>query len=461
MCHGRFEFTDSRGKYAISFRHVLSALTIVSSHLFSAAAVCRSADWERAATNVEHSRRFDSRQMAPTTEVGRAVDVDPAAWSVFHPHGLMPVDPAARRTWWSPFGKLDFHRAHDHGSPLWVSRVPGEFEQQEALVLAAGGLAEEYPAILSSIITAAQRRIKLVGLVANSQKRKAVLQMLRRTGLPSSALILIETPHDTIWVRDYGPVFVQTSGTQRVAMDAEYVCPDRAWDNEAPAVIAPLFHCTVVRLPMVLEGGNFLSNGQGICLTTTKTLGQNAEAVVSRTFGECFGSNQTVFLEPLSREPTGHVDMFALFTAPNVVVIGAYQPNVDPENAEILDRNALRLAGLPTTHGPLQVVRIPMPDNRDGLWRTYLNVVFANGALLVPVYPDANPAVERTALETFRRLLPAWSLASINVSEMIGAGGALHCIVANVPRAPPPNRTALSPQSDSRASSLGTIHLSD
>ncbi len=49
----------------------------------------------------------------------------------------------------------------------------------------------------------------------------------------------------------------------------------------------------------------------------------------------------------------------------------------------------------------MQVVRIPMPSHKDGNWRTYTNVIYANGVVLVPQYPDADAELDRVALTSF------------------------------------------------------------
>ena len=139
-------------------------------------------------------------------------------------------------------------------------------------------------------------------------------------------------------------------------------------------------------------------------------------------------------LEALVGEPTGHVDMFATFTAPNTVLIGRCDPAIDPLNAQILDRNAATLGGLPTPRGPLRVERIPMPSTRDGLWRSYTNVVYANRVVLVPVYRDADQVEQKRVLNTFRRLLPGRTVVGIDCEDLIRNCGALHCVTANVPR---------------------------
>ncbi len=143
--------------------------------------------------------------------------------------------------------------------------------------------------------------------------------------------------------------------------------------------------------------------------------------------------------------------MFALFISRNTVVVGEYDPRVDPENAAILDRNADYLAKLQTSSGAMRVVRLPMPAHDDGIWRTYTNVIFANGALLVPIYDDADAMEQRQALSTYRELLPRWEIIGVNASRIIGSNGALHCISMNLgplgrlPKFPRPHTRAANP----------------
>jgi hypothetical protein len=74
-----------------------------------------------------------------------------------------------------------------------------------------------------------------------------------------------------------------------------------------------------------------------------------------------------------------------------------------------------------------------MPPRTDGAFRTYTNVIFANGRLIVPTYSTVEPDVQAAALALYRRLLPQWEIIEIDCEEMIPLGGALHCVSMNVP----------------------------
>jgi agmatine/peptidylarginine deiminase len=187
-----------------------------------------------------------------------------------------------------------------------------------------------------------------------------------------------------------------------------------------------------VRASITLDGGNLLTNGQGLCVATTELLEMNRdcgydEKHVANTIKRLFGAEQIVYLDKLDAQVVGHVDLFATFVAADTVVVGDYS-GIDLVNAAILDRNAERLSKVVTATGPLKVVRIPMPPHgKDHFGGTYTNVLFANGVLLVPTYPDAFPETEGEVMATYRRLLPGWEVVGINAGTLARHGGVLRC----------------------------------
>lgn len=322
------------------------------------------------------------------------------------------------------------------GGPL-EQQLPGEFERQEALLLACRELALNFPDLLGDIVQNAWQRITVMALVCDDRDRAAVCDVLARRRLPTHSVRFLQVPHDSVWLRDFGPFVVRRSDGFKLVVDAEYGNADRLKDERVPANLAVALHSQAIDAPINLEGGNLLSNGEGLCITTTTLIERNAprgfrEQHVRRLLRTYFGSDQIVFLEPLLGEPTGHVDMFATFTSADTVVVGAYDPEEDRQNAEILDRNSARLAEVVVSGRQLRVVRVPMPSNADNIWRTYTNGIYANGALLVPVYPQTDGQVQRSALATFQNLLPGWDIVPVDAAAIIGRGGALHCISMNV-----------------------------
>jgi agmatine/peptidylarginine deiminase len=342
-------------------------------------------------------------------------------------------------------------------------RLPAEFERQGTIFLGCGELATFFPDVLADVVEAVRHRMDVAALVPHDDCREAVLEILAERGLPADAVRFVEAPHDTMWIRDYGPLFVHRTDTgEPVIVDADYERFARPNDDVAPQFVASQLRLAAVKAPLTMEGGNLLTNGRGLCLTTTALLDRNRERGygdqdVSTILHEYFGAEETVYLEPLAGEPTGHVDMFATFTDPNTVVVGEYSFLDDPRNAAILDRNAARLAQTQGPDGFLKVVRIPMPRHDGENWRTYTNIVFANGLLLTPVYDPSSSIEEHEAVQAYRKLLPGWRVSGIDVSGLIGNGGALHCISMNAPRLARWPASGAAPRRPSRVQPLGPV----
>lgn len=312
--------------------------------------------------------------------------------------------------------------------------LPGEFQHQAALFLGCRELLSVAPDVLVGIVDAACGQIPILALVADDDNRDLVLSTLETHGLASDSVYFLHVPHNTMWIRDYGPVVTTTSDGSEVVLDAEYGDEERPDDDEVPGAIARLFGAPRLRIPLEVDGGNLITNGDGLCLSTVQLIVDNdvPEPHLRRMLKIYYGCDQTVFLEPLIGEETGHIDMFATFTSSDTVVVGQYADDVDDQNRSVLDRNVETLSRVQTARGRLHVVRIPMPDRSGGQWRTYTNVIYANGALLVPVYSDDDRRVRARVLSTFSRLLPSWDVVALEADTLTGGGGALHCVSRNV-----------------------------
>jgi len=321
----------------------------------------------------------------------------------------------------------------------WVSAcAPGEFEKQAAMMLGINELLSFAPQLTVDVVGALVDHIPLIAIVVSEEQRRQAVTLLSDWGLPAQQIHFVSMPVRGMWVRDYGPTFVRWSDGSITILDAEYPPADRPNDDKVPSAVAMLLKVPVAQVPITLEGGNLLTNGQGLCVTTWAIVERNRrrgydQHKVSRILSDYYGFYTGVYLAPLEDEKTGHADMFASFVAPDVIVVGKFDPAIDAANAKVLDRNAEVLSGTKTRRGPLKVVRIPMPSNKDGIWRSYTNVVFANGRLLVPSYPDQDPRVEEEAMDTYRQLLPSWKIIPIDCGALIRQRGALRCVTLNIP----------------------------
>lgn len=322
--------------------------------------------------------------------------------------------------------------------------VPAEFDPQDILLVGGSQLAELHPGVLAAIVQAAAEDIQITILSGSPAGTALIDSVLDKNSRGTGTVEIIELPIRSMWVRDFGPVTVRDGAGRRTLVDFKYrERRGNALDDSVPGHLARELGIGLETNPLLVEGGDFLGNGRGLCLMSTRVINRNAHYLEKEPqqtveeFAVALGFENISLAHPLQGESTGHLDMFSVFLRPDLVLIGSYDPLIDPENAARLDELAARLNGFKTLEGPLQVERIPLPDHADDVWRTYTNVVFANGVLLVPIYPSYCPELDQVALDLYRRLMPDWKVVGIDASELIKMRGALRCITLNIPQNTP------------------------
>jgi agmatine deiminase len=333
--------------------------------------------------------------------------------------------------------KIDTHDAEQPGM-----RMPGEFEPQDAIVVGCSTLVQDAPQVFLNIVRALYRRIQLIGLVDSESRQTLGRMLLATAGLPQSAIQLVRVSASSMWVRDFGPTTVidDRGGRRFLDFDRRHLRPSNV--HTATEQLASILG--VPRLPVNLSmaGGNLLSNGDDVCLTSSTVILQNSQEdggieQIGVELCRYLGAKRWAYVSPLPGERTGHVDLICTFVSRDTLVVGKADPVQDADYAQRLDKVADHLARVQTRTGPLRVVRIPMPSSRDTHSRSYTNVVFANGTLLVPLYPETDGHRDRIAMEIYSRLLPDWEIVGIDVSSFSHLNGALHCLTCNIPSAAP------------------------
>ncbi|WP_404306645.1 agmatine deiminase family protein [Neorhodopirellula lusitana] len=343
------------------------------------------------------------------------------------------------------------------GTSVWP-RLAAEFETPHALMLSVGDWQPHHRFILQEIARKTRGHLPLVVLCSDSIQMKETTRWLSENGEEFPELYLCMMPTDTVWLRDFGPTFMQNADTfgkptRADVLDFFYV-GSRPLDDRLPHVWGQQTRSQVVTVPWTIQGGNLMSNGRGLALTTTRIFednhiefertfpGQDAaldgRRIVVEAFAEACNLSQLVVLEPLQSEETRHVDMFTTFLSPRDVLVARLDPNLDPVNAAILERNAERLGKIRVDMGddgelPMQVHRVAIPVRDGTSWSAYTNAILANDLVLMPVFADESPDMIRRAVQTYQRLLPNHHVKTIDMSSMKKLQGELHCLSLHVP----------------------------
>lgn len=310
--------------------------------------------------------------------------------------------------------------------PIPGSRVLPEYVDHEALAVAITYEVAINPELLESVLEIVEGGLRVTDVVVLiddtwMETAMIVVQGLESRGLwPASEqqavheLEIIDVPLDSIWIRDYGPLFSEVDGTV-ILSDCIYrevrgsadgsdttlallgalgsgVDPttallatmmageegsgghSRARDDAAPMYLAS--HLSVaqkqvdaVRPPLVLWGGDFAADSLGNVFVSTETVRMNGGAIDEFEFlmREYFGAERVVYLEPLPGNTIKHIDMFFRVVDDSTFLLAEYAPSDDEHPyLEYLDRRAevvleRNFEKLRLLFPDRDIVRIPMP----------------------------------------------------------------------------------------------------
>lgn len=192
----------------------------------------------------------------------------------------------------------------------------------------------------------------------------------------------------------------------------------------------------------ILEGGSIETNGGGILLTTSKCLLESnrnflSKKRIEKKLKNYLNVNRILWLEngKLEGDDTDlHIDNIARFVNKNTIVYlkcederdSHYNPLCAMENElkKFRDNN----------NKPFNLIPLPMPKaifyKKRRLPASYINFVFVNGALLLPIFKDKNDDI---AINIFKKILKDRVVIPIDSSVLIRQGGGLHCLSMQIP----------------------------
>ncbi|MBC7777630.1 MAG: agmatine deiminase family protein [Phycisphaerae bacterium] len=262
-------------------------------------------------------------------------------------------------------------------------RVPAEWEPHEAIWMAwptynnkhDWDAKSTYAALLQTLIT----KVPVDLCVSDSAHAREVQAYLIGKGIAAkqfgTRIRFSVVGHCDIWLRDTGPIFVQT-GQQRLAVDFNFDCWGwgsyvkdsgfRSFIQREEGVdrsIAELTNTASIKSSMILEGGALEFNGKGSVIVSEDVVFQRNpswnKANVETEFQRLFGTRKVIWLKgfvgndahPVMYAPyqvqrnstaqsiytlmttNGHTDEFVRFAGPNTILL-ARPPSAEEAAAD-------------------------------------------------------------------------------------------------------------------------------
>jgi len=347
--------------------------------------------------------------------------------------------------------------------------MPAEWEPHAATWLAWPheptdwpGKFEAVPWVFAAIARALQDGERVRMIVRNAAERARARSALVRSGVSLRRVDFVAQSTDRSWTRDFLPTWVVRGPARRRELAAvkwrfngwaryanhvrDQAAGTRLARGRGVPVFEPVARSRGRRVRVVLEGGAIDVDGQGTLLATEQCLltGRQARnralgrAGTEAVLSDFLGAEKVLWLgEGIAGDDTGgHVDDFARFVAPGVVVLAEEKRRADP-NWRPLHDAAERLNGARDARGRrLQVVRLPMPRpvvfDGERLPASYANFYIGTAAVLVPTFDD--PA-DRVALGILAELFPDRTVVGIHSTDFVLGLGTIHCSTQQEPLA--------------------------
>ncbi len=314
----------------------------------------------------------------------------------------------------------------------WVE-TPGEFEPLRGVFVTWIYGSASYNAIFRQIVAEAGEVSRVYIIVGSTSEQNTITTYLQANSVPMDSVSFYVWPRNSIWIRDYGPWFMRQHDNTEGIVDFVYNRP-RPLDDTIPWRIGQSWSIPVYGSPLEHAGGNFMVDGLGTGFASTLIQQENPSytpAQIESLMLAYSGLEQFVVVPRINIEYTGHIDLWTKILNDTLVMVGEYAPG--HPNYAILNSNADSIARCRNREGfNYRIVRIPMPWSMSDAPPSYLNSLFVNGKVLVPLWSLAE---DDTAMSIYEQALPDHEIVGIDCSAMSGSGGAIHCIVMQAPSA--------------------------
>ena len=350
-------------------------------------------------------------------------------------------------------------------------RMPAEWEPHAATWLAFPHKVGDWPGkadavkwVFAEIARQLTRGERVRVLVRDAGEAARARYLFGCVGCDLSQVDCVKHDTNRSWTRDYLPSFVvrgraaarklrrQVSAV-KWRFDGWNRYPDHKLDDAAGLFVAQTF-ARQAFLPEVrmrgrtrrvtLEGGSIDVDGAGTLMTTEeclltgrrarhKGLGRDQSEQILK---DNLGVQNVIWLPDgiAGDDTSGHIDDFARFVRPGVVVM-CFEPRRTDPNHRNLARAKERLQGARDACGrKLQIVPLPMPGpvvhGRTRLPASYANFYIGNECVIVPTFNDTR---DRAALGIIADLFPDRRVVGIHAAELVLGLGTLHCSTQQEP----------------------------
>ena len=321
-----------------------------------------------------------------------------------------------------------------------MKRLPAEWEKQEKIIVTFPHTKSDWSKYIEEITIS---YIDIINTISKFQEvvvlcydKKKIKSYFKNNHLVK--LIKIKT-NDT-WIRDYG-VITLIKNNKKIHYNFKF----NSWGNKFDysldnQVNQKLYEKKIIQniknKNFILEGGSIDSNGKGSLLTTTKCLlNKNRNKIskkkITKKLKSLFNLKKVLWLKNgglIGDDTDSHIDTIARFISKDTI---AYVKCYDKSDIHYKELNKMEKE-LKKFNYNLLPIPLPTPQfyKNKRLPATYLNFLFVNNAIIVPIYNDI---FDNIAIKIFKHFFKNnKKVVTIDSSILIREYGSLHCATMQI-----------------------------
>ncbi|MCX6668172.1 MAG: agmatine deiminase family protein [Euryarchaeota archaeon] len=302
-------------------------------------------------------------------------------------------------------------------APPQPVRQPAEFEPMQGVLISY-----EF-GISINVIKEMAEDVNVVTIVASVSEKSIVQSLYQSNGINLSHCSFLIAPTNSWWTRDYGPWFIFNGNDEQGVVDFTYNRP-RPQDDVIPGAYATNQSLPLYFMPLVTAGGNYMTDGQGIAVSTTLVWEENpghTPEEINQTVSDYLGIHTYYVYPDVNGEYIEHIDCWGKYLAPDVIMIRQVLPS-DSQYDEI-EAAVDYFESQTSCYGtPYNVARVYTPNDEP-----YTNSLILNNKVLVPIMGGQ---WDDDAIASYQVAMPGYEVLGFTGSW--ASTDALHCRVMGI-----------------------------
>jgi len=305
---------------------------------------------------------------------------------------------------------------------LEYPRQPAEFEPMEAVLI-------RYPLGLPvELIAEMSKDVTVITIVQGGSQQAQAEALYQTYGVDLLNCSYLFAPSDTYWTRDYGPWFTFTTQGLSV-VDFNYARGYRPNDNNISSVFAEVESLPLSTMPLSHEGGNYMTDGHGISMSTDLVYSINTEhtsSQIQNIIHDYLGVDTYHVVPDVNGEYIRHIDCWGKFLSPTTILIREV-PSDHPQYDEIEDVVSYISEQQNCYNTSYDIVRVYTPNNEP-----YTNSLILNEKVFIPI---VGSEWDDNALATYETVMPGYEIYGFPAvpSRPWYSTDALHCRTKGIP----------------------------